>query len=90
MMAPTAQEKRFEREMSRLMARFKRNHLWILAHRKELEPYTGRYVAVDNGRVLASSRTEWALRKRFLRRQYVCIDYVDPPGLVRILTVAAH
>lgn len=90
MMAQTAEERRLDRELSRIAVRFTRNHRWILAHRKDLERYTGRYVAVDNGRVLASGRSEWGLRKRFQKRPYVCIDYVDPPGLVRILSVGAH
>ena len=90
MMSQNAQEKRLERELHRLMIRFTRNHRWIIAHREELQPFEGKYVAVDNGRVLASSRSAWALHRRFLKRQYVAIDYVDPPGLVRILAVAAH
>jgi hypothetical protein len=92
MMPQSAQDKRLERALFRLLDRYSCNHRWILEHRKDLEPYAGRYVAVDKGRVLASSRSLRALYRRFEKRRYVAFDYIDPPGpgLVRILALGAH
>ena len=92
MMRLTAAENRLNRQLNKLLDRFSRNHDWILEHAAELQPYAGRYVAVDNGRVLASSRSLRALYRRFAKRRYVAIDYVDPHALgpVRILALAAR
>jgi hypothetical protein len=92
MMAQSAKEKRFDRELMRRLDLFARNHRWIREHHEELSEYAGRYVAVHRGKVLASSRSLRALFKRFETRQWVAIAYIPAPGPgpARILPVGAH
>jgi hypothetical protein len=92
MMPQSAKEKKFDRELMRRLDLFAKNHRWIRDHHEKLSRYEGRWVAVHNGKVLASSRSLRALYKRFCTRQWVAIVYVDPPGpgLVRILALGAH
>lgn len=92
MMRLTAAEERLNRQLNKILDRFSRNHDWIMEHSTELEPYAGRYVAVDRGRVVGTSRSVGTLMRRFRKQQNVAIVYVPPPGPcpVRILALGAH
>jgi hypothetical protein len=61
-------------------AAFKQNLRWAKAHRDDLEPYAGRYVAVAKGKILEASDSGRQLEEKYKGTRGVYIAVVVPRG----------
>lgn len=66
------------------MGRFDANVKWACEHGKEFAQFEGRYVAIDEERVVDVGDSRAELRAKYADRRALLIRFVDPPGLDRM------
>ena len=65
-----------------VLKRFTKNYEWFNRNFNSLERYTGRYVAVDDERVIGVAATRADLLQRFSDRKGVFIELITPSNLI--------
>lgn len=64
---------------------YARNFKWAKTHDGELEPYTGKYVAVSGEQIIAAGDTPEEIQPKVRGRVGVFISFVPERGLIWIL-----
>ncbi len=64
---------------------FKRNVVWFIENRRNLQEHLDHYVAVDRQKVVGVAWDPYVLNRRFAGRREVYITWVGPPDLLWVL-----
>lgn len=68
-----------------ILKKYNENYKWANDHRRELLKFVGKFVAVDQGRIIASAKNKETLDKKVGNNPSVYIEVVSPEGLIWIL-----
>ena len=72
-------------EASDLLAAFNANMRWARAHDGELGKHSGRYVAIDDSKVLGVADTAKELEERFRERRGLYVTFIASRDLLWVL-----
>lgn len=64
-------------ETGRILEQFADDHVWIDRNREKLlEQYGEKWIAVENGQVIASDPDVHALRKKLANPAFTCVEFL--------------
>lgn len=68
-------------EFFETLRKFDANARWAIEHQGEILPHEGRYVAIDDRRLLDVSDDGEELREKYADRPALYVTFVYPPGM---------
>jgi hypothetical protein len=68
-----------------IMKRYSENHDWLNRNFKELQKYGNKFVAIDNGGVIASADTRDEVEEKVKGRKGVYIEMITADGILWLL-----
>ena len=68
-----------------LLAKVGENSRWAIAHDAELQAHVGRYVAIDDERILGVADSHDDLQRKFADHEALLVTFVSPPDMAWML-----
>ena len=72
-------------DAARVFDRFQRNLRWAKTHDRELDSHEGEYVAVDDGKIIASGPSQNAVESKVVDLLGVYVTFVPKRDLIWVL-----